>query len=183
MRLRSCSRLSDSTWSRLSRDDAVGNFVGACGERAVARVESEIAAGHGGLEQNLQIDLVIGHIDAGGIVDRVGVDAAAGERVLDARLLGEAEVAALDDDLRAQLWRGDAACVVGVVADFGVGLVARANVGADAAVVKQVDRRAQNRLNQGFAVERVGVASERGARLRDSARFASGRGGKRHRPC
>ena len=164
-------------------DDAVGDFVGACGERAVARVEGELAAGHGGLEQNLQIDLVIGHIDAGRVVDRVGVDAAAGERVLDARVLGEAEVAALDDNFRAQLRCGDSACVVGVVGDFGVGLGRGANVGADAAVVKQIDRRAQNALDQRLAVERVGVASECGARMSDSARFASGRGGKRRRPC
>ena len=37
--------------------------------------------------------------------------------------LGEAEIAALDDDFRAQLGRGDSAGVVGVVADFSVGLV------------------------------------------------------------
>ena len=80
--------------------------------------------------------------------------------------LGEAEVAAFDDNLRAKLRRGDSACVVGVVGDFGVGLGRRANVGADAAVVKQIDRRAQNALDQRLAVERVGVASERGARLR-----------------
>ena len=109
---------------------------------------------------------MIRHIDAGRVVDRVSVDASAIERVLDARLLGEAEVAAFDDNFRAKLRRGDSASVVGVVGDFGVGLARRANVGADAAVVKQIDRRAQNALNQRLAVERVGVASERGARLR-----------------
>ncbi len=81
-------------------------------------------------------------------------------------VLGEAEVAALDDDLRAKFGRGDSACVVGVVGDFGVGLGGRANVGADAAVVKEIDRRAQDALDQRLAVERVGIASERGARLR-----------------
>ena len=122
-------------------------------------VEGQLAAGHDGLEQNLQIDFVIGHIDAGGVVDRVSVDASAGERVLDARLLGEAEIAALDDYFRAKFGRGDSASVIGVVGDFGVGLGRGANVGADAAVVKQVDRRAQNALNQRLAVERVGVAA------------------------
>ena len=162
-------------------DDAVGDFAGACGERAVARVEGELAAGHGGFEQNLEIDFVIRHIDAGRVVDRVGVDAPAGERVLDTRLLGEAEVAAFDDNFRAKFGRGDSACVVGVVGDFGVGLGRRANIGADAAVVKQIDRRAQNALNQRLAVERVGIASERGARLTDLARCVSGRGGRRRR--
>jgi len=40
-------------------DDAIGNFVSAGGERAVAGVESERAATHSGLEQNFQIDFVI----------------------------------------------------------------------------------------------------------------------------
>ena len=117
------------------------NFVGACGECEVAIVEGEIAAGYGGLEQNLEIDFVIGHIDAGRVVDGVGVDAAASECVLDARRLSEAEIAALDDNFRAQLGCADSACIVGVVGDLGVSLGRRANVGADAAVVKQVDGR------------------------------------------
>ena len=162
-------------------DNAAGDFVGACGERVVARVEGELAAGHGGLEQNLQIDFVIRHVDTGRIVDRVGVDAPAGERVLDASPLRETQVAALDYYPGAKLGRSDSACVVGVVGDFGVGLASRANVGADAAVVKEIDRRAQDALNQGLAVERVGIAAERGARLRSSARFVSVRGGRRRR--
>jgi hypothetical protein len=109
---------------------------------------------------------VIGHIDAGRIVDRVGVDAPAAERVLDASLLRETQVAALDHYFGAKLGRGDSACVVGMVGNFGVGLSGRANVGADAAVVKEIDRRAQDALNQRFAVECVGIAAERGARLR-----------------
>src|SRR5208282_1883641 len=120
-------------------DDAVGDFAGACGKRAVARVESELAASYGRIEQNFQIDFVIGHIDAGRIVDRVGVDTPAGERVLDARLLGESEVAAFDDYFGAKVRRGDSACVVGVIGDFGFGLGGGANVSPDAAVVQQID--------------------------------------------
>ena len=44
------------------------------------------------------------------------------ERVLDAAPLGEAEVAALADDLAAQLAAVDAQRVVGLVADVGVRL-------------------------------------------------------------
>ena len=64
---------------------------------------------------------MVGHIDAGGIVDRVGVDSSALQRILDSGLLREAEIAALDDYFAAQLGRRDPASIVGMVTDFGVG--------------------------------------------------------------
>ena len=67
---------------------------------------------------------MIRHVDAGGIVRRVSIDAAAGQGVLDPRALGETEIAALDDDLAAQLACGDAAKVIGMVAHVGIGLLA-----------------------------------------------------------
>ena len=48
---------------------------------------------------------MVGAVDAGRVVDRVGVDPAAAERVLDPRALREAEVAALADDAAAELAR------------------------------------------------------------------------------
>ncbi len=85
------------------------------------------------------------------------------ERVLDAAALGEAEVAALDHDFHAQLFSGDPARVVAVVADVSIGLIAPANVSADAAVVKHLDRGAQDRAQQAVAVERVRIDTECGA--------------------
>ena len=64
------------------------------------------------------------------------------QRVLDAAALREAEVGALADHLAAQLAAVDAHRVVGAVADLGVALAARLHVGADAAEVEQLDRRA-----------------------------------------
>ena len=109
---------------------------------------------------------MIGEIHARRVVDRVGVDSPAAQRVLDARLLGEAQVAALDHDLGAQLRGHDAARVVGVVANLRVGLVAGAHVGSDSAVVEQVDFSAQNRADQAVAVKLGGVDRKRGAHLR-----------------
>ena len=57
------------------------------------------------LQRDLEIDLVIGGVDAGGVVDGVGVEAPAGETELYARPLGEAEIAAFADDARAYLGR------------------------------------------------------------------------------
>ena len=50
------------------------------------------------VEQDLDVHLVVGRVDAGAVVDRVGVDQATRERELDPAPLREAEVAALADD-------------------------------------------------------------------------------------
>src|SRR6202158_4311149 len=88
------------------------------------------------------------------------------DRILDARALGETQVTALDHRLGAQLARDDAASVVGVVADFGVALVAGAHVGADTAVVEQGHVGAQDGLDEAVAVEHLGGARTRAAGLR-----------------
>ena len=68
----------------------------------------------------------------------------AGQRGLDAAELGAAQVAAFAHHLAAQLAAVDAQRVVGAVADLGMALAARLDVGADAAVVEQVHRRLQD---------------------------------------
>ena len=85
----------------------------------------ELAVAHDPVEQDLDVDLVVGGVDAGGVVDGVGVDPPAGPRDLDPAELGQAEVAALADDPRPQLGAVDPDRVVGLVADVGVGLGAR----------------------------------------------------------
>ena len=59
---------------------------------------------------------------------------------LDPAELGQAQVAALADDLDPQVGAVDADRVVGLVADVGVRLGGRLDVRADAAVPQQVDR-------------------------------------------
>src|SRR3712207_8799049 len=56
---------------------------------------------------------VVGAVHAGRVVDRVRVDLAVGVRELDPAALGQAEVAALADDLDPQLVAVDADGVVG----------------------------------------------------------------------
>ena len=126
-----------------------GDVVGDVGEQPVALVAVDRARGDGPVEQDLEVDLVVGGVDAGGVVDGVGVDAAAGQRELDAGALGEAEVAALADDPAAQLVGVDAQrrrwpCRRRRALRLGRGL----DVGADAAVPEQVDRRVQDRVDQ-----------------------------------
>ena len=108
-------------------------------------------------------------VDAGRIVDRVGVDAPALERVGDAAALGDAEIGALADDLGADLVAVDAQRVVGAVADLGVALARGLDVGADAAEPQQIDRGRQH--------WRISSAGVRWSASMPKARFISGLSG------
>ena len=142
------------------------NLVGHLGQQLVALLLGEVAGGYQRAEQDLDVDLVVGAVDAGDIVDRVGVDHAAGQRVLDPPALGEAEVAALAHDLAAQVGAVDAQRVVGLVTDVSVGLGLGLDVGADAAVPEHVDGRPEDRADQLVRRQLGGLDPERLAHLR-----------------
>ena len=72
-------------------------------------------------------------IDAGGVVDEVGVDAPAGARVFDAAELGNAEIGALSDHPAAQLSSIHPNRIVRPVAGLGVALALGFDEGTDAA--------------------------------------------------
>ena len=118
------------------------------------------------VEQDLDVDLVIRHVDAAGVVDGVGVQVAAALPVLEARPLRQAEVAAFADDPRPHRRGVDADAIVGAIADVGVLLGRRLDVGADAAVVEQVDLRGQDRADHLLAARRLVLDAEQRARLR-----------------
>ena len=141
------------------------HVVRQLGEQRVARLGRQRAALDGQIEQDLEVDLVVGAVDAGRVVDGVGVDLAAGERVLDAARLRGPEVAALGDDAGAQLAAVDPDRVVRAVAHLVVRLVGRLDERPDAAVPEQVDRRAQDRLADLGRRHRDGADPQRGAHL------------------
>ena len=64
---------------------------------------------------------MVGRVDAGRIVDGVGVDAPALARIFDAAELRRAEIGAFADDLGAHLAAVDAHRVVGAVAGVDIG--------------------------------------------------------------
>ncbi len=90
------------------------DILGDLGEQLVALGVAQLPAPHGEVEQDLQVDLVVRAVDARRVVDEVGVDqpalaaVAADVGVLDARAMGEAEVAALPHDPRPDLATIDA---------------------------------------------------------------------------
>jgi hypothetical protein len=135
-------------------------------EQLVALLLGQVARLDHRVQQDLDVDLAVRAVDTAGVVDRVRVDPAARQRVLDPPALRDAEVAALADHLRAQLGAVDAHAVVGLVAGVGVRLRLGLHVGADAAVPEQVDRRAEQRMHELGGLERLVLDSERLASLR-----------------
>ena len=99
-------------------------------------------------QQDLDVDLDVGGIDAGRIVDGVGVEPDAAQGRLDAAALGHAEIGALADHLAAQILARNAHRVVGAVAGRHVALVGGADIGADAAEAEQIDRRLEDGADQ-----------------------------------
>ncbi|MDQ1092969.1 hypothetical protein QE400_002382 [Xanthomonas sacchari] len=128
--------------------DQLGDLVGHRRQQLVARVQGQLLGLHHVVEQDLDVDLVVGGVHAGRVVDEVGVEQHAGLRGLDAAQLGQAEVAAFADHLAAQFAAVDAQAVVGAVADVAVGLAGGLDVGADAAVPEQVHRRLEDGVHQ-----------------------------------
>ena len=74
--------------------------------------------------------------------------------------LRQAEIAALADDARANARRVDADTIVGAIADLGVVLARRLDVGADAAVVEQIDVHREDVANDLLAARRLGLQVE-----------------------
>ena len=134
--------------------------IGHLGQQLVALLAGHVAGGNDLAEENLDVHLVVGAVHTTGVVDEVGVAGAAVETVLDTPQLGHAEVAALAHHLGAQFAAVDAQAVVGLVADVGVGFLARLDVGTDAAVPQQVDRRLEQRVDQLGGRQLVGLDVE-----------------------
>ena len=126
------------------RRDLVGHF----GQQRIAPVHGEAAVAQRNAQRDLDIDLHVGGVDAGRIVDGVGIEPNAAQRRLDAAALGHAEIGALADHLAAQILAGDANGIVGAVADRFVAFVGGAHIGADAAEEDQVDLRLEDRADQ-----------------------------------
>ncbi len=126
----------------------VGDLVGHAGEEAGAGRRIEPPVAHRRHQRDLDVDLDVGGVHAGRVVDGVGVEPHPAARRLDAPALGDAEIGALADHLGANVRAGDADGVVGAVAGLRVGLARRADIGADAAEPEQVDRRLEDGAHQ-----------------------------------
>ena len=109
---------------------------------------------------------MIGCIDTGRIVDRVRVDPPTRARVFDASKLRAAEIAAFGHHLATEIVAVDAQRIVRAIADLRVRLAFCLDVRADAAVVNQIDRRLQDRIDELGRRHRFGLDRERFRDLR-----------------
>ena len=137
-------RLDDGVDQRLVLADVVGqhqlgHLGGHLGQQLVALLDGEVAVIDDAIEHDLDVDLVVGAVDTGRVVDGVVVDPAAQPGVLDAAPLGAAEIAALADHGAPQLVGVDPHAVVGLVPGVGVALGRRLDVGPDPTVPQQLD--------------------------------------------
>ena len=114
----------------------------------VAFLGAEAAGSHFGIKQDLDVDLMIRGVDAGRIVDEIGVDSATVSGVFDATCLRPSQVSAFASSPGPHLLGRDANRIIGSVADLGVGLTRGAYVGSDSAVPQQVNRSPQDRRDE-----------------------------------
>ena len=121
------------------------HLVGHLVQQRVARLLREATFGHLLVEGDLDVDLIVRAVDAGRIINEVGVDAPAPERVGDAPRLRHAQIGALADHLGAHILGIHAQAIIGRVAHIGITLRGGLDVGADAAEPEQVSLRPQQR--------------------------------------
>lgn len=145
--------------------DLQADLVGHGRQKGVAIAGLQGSRGDGRPGQDLDVDLMVGAVDPGRVVDGVGVDPAAAHRKGDASGLGQAQVGTFADHLGAQFAAVDPDGVIGLVADLGVGLVRRLHIGADAAEIEQFGRGQQDGLHQGRGIDHVVQDVEHGLDL------------------
>ena len=135
-----------------------GHVIGHLAEHLVSLVERDGARAHRLAERDLDIHLDVGGVDAGGIVDGIGVEPHAVQRGLDAPALRHAEIGALADHLAFEIPAGDADRIVGAIARRIVALVGCAHIGADAAEPEQIDRHFQDRIHDQLRRRAAGLS-------------------------
>ena len=102
----------------------------------------------GGVEQDLDVDLMIGGIHTGGIVDGIGITESAILVVLDASLLGHPQVASFSHHPDAQFVGIGPEGIVRPVLGVLVGFRGCLHVRADTAVPQKVDFRLENGMDE-----------------------------------
>jgi hypothetical protein len=142
------------------------DIVGHRDEHRVALLQRQPALVHLAVERDLDVDLVVRAIDAGRIVDEVGIDPSAAQPEFDPALLRHTQIGALADHACAHLVAVDAVRVIGRIAHLGIGLGLGLHIGADAAEPEQVVGRFQDRGDQPRRIDRVGGDAQHRLRLR-----------------
>ena len=149
-----------------------GDFIGELREHLVAVAATEPTTRLDAIGEDLEVDLDVRGVHTGRVVDEVGVDASACERVLHATALRETEIAAFAHHACAKIVTIHAQRIVAAIACGGLRLEGGLDVSANAAVPQQVDPHAQDGADQLRGGQRVGVEIEEYTGLcREAHRF------------
>ena len=143
-----------------------GHLIRHRGKQGVALGPGQPVFAHGVCQGDLDVDFDVGGVDAGGIVDRIGVAAAAIQRIGDAAFLGESQIGAFADHLGANLPGLDADCVIGTVTDIGVVFAGILDVGADTAKPQEIRLHRQDCGHDVLWRGLAGLKPDHGCRLR-----------------
>ena len=90
-------------------------------------------------KQDLDIDLVIGTIDARRVIDRIGVDQAASERVFDTATLGDPKITTFANSPGTQLSAVDSNRIVIFIGNIDISFIGCLDIGADSTIPQQVN--------------------------------------------
>src|SRR5260221_4128199 len=112
--------------------------VGHGGKQAVAVILAEASIAFGARQRDLEIDLDVGGVDPGRIIDGVGVELDASLRRFDAAALGRAEIGAFANHPGADLRARDTDRIIGPIANMIVAFPRSADISADAAKPEEV---------------------------------------------
>src|SRR6185312_16645443 len=102
-------------------------------KQAVAVIRTEAPFALGARQRDLDIDLDVGSVHPGRIVDGIGVKLDAFLRPFDAPPLGHAEIGAFANHPGADVSAGDTDRIIGAIANLIVAFPRRADIGADSA--------------------------------------------------
>ena len=100
----------------------IGDLFGHIGQQLVTLLIGHIATLDHFIDQDFDIDLVVGAVHAARVVDKVGVDSHAVGGSFHPATLGQAQVTALADHTAVQLFTVDAQRVVGFITHVRIGL-------------------------------------------------------------
>src|SRR5690625_7419194 len=91
------------------------------------------------VDEDFNVDFMVGGVDASGVINGVYIYADTVECSLDTAGLGCAQIAAFTNNFGTKLPSIDANRIIGAIADLFVRFIGGFNVGADAAVVDQIN--------------------------------------------
>ncbi len=100
----------------------LGDLFGHLDQQGVAVRFGQPSFDHLAVQRDLDVDLIVRAVDAGRIVDEIGVDPAADARIFDPPRLSDGEVRAFADRLGAKLGAVHPDRIVGRVADLRTAL-------------------------------------------------------------